>query len=356
MTARLAINGFGRIGRQVLRQVSAGDHDLEVVVINSVRATPELSAHLFKYDSVLGRFQGDVDCDDGHLIVNGRRIKITDQPDPLLCPWHAYDVDIAIEATGRFTTRDAAAQHLRAGASKVIITAPARGDDATIIMGVNDDTYDPLVHDVISAGSCTTNCLAPLLSVLHRRYGVSGGLMTTIHSFTRDQELLDGTNSDPRRARAATLNMTPTKTGAAKAIDRIFPELAGRIVGLAVRVPLPDVSLVDLSVVLERPPTVEEVNEVFRAEAAGALSGILDATDEPLVSSDFHGDGHSAIVDLASTRRAPQGQLKVLAWYDNETGYTARVLDLASLVAAGLASGAAHERQPSAAPVSLSNR
>jgi glyceraldehyde 3-phosphate dehydrogenase len=343
MTLKIGINGFGRIGRQVLRRVIDLDEDMEVPVINSRGAAPELAAHLFKYDSVFGRFPGECFVSDDELIVNGRSIRVTAQEDPMLCPWHSYDVDVVVEATGKFTSRDSAARHLRAGASKVIITAPAKYDDLTVVMGVNDDEYDPERHHVISAASCTTNCLAPVLSVLHERFGVVSGLMTTIHSFTRDQELLDGNHSDLRRARAATLNMTPTKTGAAKALDRVFPELAGRVVGIAVRVPLPDVSLVDLSVVLEKSATVEEANEAFREAAEGPLKGILDVTDEPLVSSDFHGDDHSAVVDLASTRRAPKSNLKVLAWYDNEAGYAARVVDVARMVGGTL-------RQPAAEP------
>ncbi|HLF40448.1 MAG TPA: type I glyceraldehyde-3-phosphate dehydrogenase, partial [Acidimicrobiia bacterium] len=223
-------------------------------------------------------------------------------------------------------------RHLKAGAGKVLITAPARYDDLTVVMGVNDREYDGDRHHVVSAASCTTNCLAPVLKVLNERFGVVGGLMTTIHAFTRDQELLDGTHKDLRRARAATLNMTPTKTGAAKAIDRVMPELAGRIVGIAVRVPIPDVSLVDLNVTLEEAPSTEEINQAFREAATGALSGILDVTDEPLVSGDFHGDTNSAVMDLVSTRRGPGNQAKVLAWYDNEAGYSARVVDLCRLM------------------------
>lgn len=332
MTIKIGINGFGRIGRQVLRRIVNLNEDFEVPVINSRGAAPDLAAHLFKYDSVFGRFPGECVVKGDELVVNGRAIRVTAQEDPLLCPWHPYGVDIVIEATGKFTSRESAARHLRAGASKVIITAPAKYEDIMIVMGVNDDAYDPERHHVISAASCTTNCLAPVLSVLYEQFGVRSGLMTTIHSFTRDQELLDGTHTDLRRARAATLNMTPTKTGAAKAIDKVFPELAGRVVGLAVRVPLPDVSLVDLSVVTEKSATVEEVNEAFREAAAGRMKGILDVTDEPLVSSDFHGDDHSAVVDLASTRRAPESNLKVLAWYDNEAGYAARVVDVARMV------------------------
>lgn len=342
-TTRLAINGFGRIGRQVLRRV-VNEPDLEVPVINSVRTRPEICAHLMKYDSVFGRYPGDVGFDDKHLIVDGHSIRVTDQPDPLLCPWHAYDIDVAVEATGRFTHREQAAQHLRAGASRVLITAPAKYEDVTIVMGVNDQAYDPDRHVVVSAASCTTNCLAPLLKVLHSSFGVRGGLMTTIHAFTRDQELLDGTHNDLRRARAATLNMTPTKTGAAKAIDKVLPELTGRIVGIAVRVPIPDVSLVDLNVSLEQSATVEQINDAFRSAAEGTLASVLDVTEEPLVSSDFHGDSHSAVVDLASTRRGPGGQAKVLAWYDNEAGYAARVVDLCRFMGA---SAPAAARAPS---------
>ncbi|MGH2771583.1 MAG: type I glyceraldehyde-3-phosphate dehydrogenase [Actinomycetota bacterium] len=336
MTVRIAINGFGRIGRQVLRQIALGQPDLEVVAINSSRTTPDICQHLFKYDSVFGRYSGKVDHDAQHLIVDGRPIRITDQRDPLLCPWHAFGVDVVIEATGVFTQREAAAKHLKAGASKVLITAPAKYEDATIVVGVNDDVYDPDRHRIISAASCTTNCLAPMLKVLHEQFGVEGAIMTTIHAFTRDQELLDGTHKDLRRARAATLNMTPTKTGAAKAIDKVMPELTGRVVGIAVRVPVPDVSLVDLSVTLERGTTVEEINAAFKDAAEGPMASVLGATEEPLVSSDFAGDTHSAVVDLASTRRGPGTQAKVLAWYDNEAGYAARVVDLANKIGASL--------------------
>jgi glyceraldehyde 3-phosphate dehydrogenase len=266
---RIAVNGFGRIGRQIVRQVALTAPDVDVVVINSIRAEPAMCAHLLKYDSVFGRYPGRVEHDDKHLIVDDRTIRLTNQADPLLCPWHAFDVDVVVEATGNFTDRDAAGGHLKAGARKVLITAPARYEDVTIVMGVNDDQYDAHRHHVVSAGSCTTNCLAPVLKVLHEAFGVVAGLMTTIHAFTRDQELLDGTNRDLRRARAATLNMIPTKTGAARAIDCVLPELAGRIVGIAVRVPVPDVSLVDLSVTLARPATVEKINEAFRLAALG---------------------------------------------------------------------------------------
>lgn len=334
MTIRVAINGFGRIGRHVLRRVSEHEPDIDVVAINSIRAKPDLCAHLFKYDSVFGRFARPVDSDDKHIIVDDHPIRITAQPDPLLCPWHALDVDIVIEATGRFTHREAAIQHVKAGARKVLITGPASYEDVTIVVGVNDDVYDHERHHVVSAASCTTNCLAPMLKVLDDSFGVTGGLMTTIHAYTRDQELLDGTHSDPRRARAATLNMTPTRTGAAKAIDKVMPSLAGRVVGIAVRVPIPDVSLVDLNVTLEKTARVEEINEAFHEASMGVMHDVLDVTDEPLVSSDFHGDTHSAVIDLDSTRRGPGTNAKVLAWYDNEAGYAARVVDLIRLMGA----------------------
>jgi glyceraldehyde 3-phosphate dehydrogenase len=334
---RLAINGFGRIGRQVLRRIAyTPDSGLEVVAINSVRTNADVCAHMFKYDSVFGRYPGKVEHDAKNLIVDGRAIRITDQPDPLLCPWHAYGVDIVVEATGRFTHREQAALHLKAGASKVVITAPGSYEDCTVVVGVNDDIYDPHRHRIISAASCTTNCLAPMLKVLHEEFGVEGALMTTIHAFTRDQQLLDGTHRDLRRARAATLNMTPTKTGAAKAIDKVMPELTGRVVGISVRVPVPDVSLVDLSVTLEREAMVEEINDAFKLAAQGPMATVLDVTEEPLVSSDFHGDTHSAIIDLASSRRGPGTQAKVLAWYDNEAGYAARVVDLCGIVGRGM--------------------
>lgn len=333
MTTKIAINGFGRIGRQVLRQISLGHPELEVVAINSSRTTGKAAAHMFMYDSVHGRYPGKVDFDAQNVIVDGREIRVTDQRDPLLCPWHAFGVDIVVEATGHFNHREAAAKHLKAGADKVVITAPGQYEDVTLVMGVNHQAYDHDRHHIISAASCTTNCLAPMLKVLHEGFGVDGALMTTIHAFTRDQQLLDGTHSDPRRARAATLNMTPTKTGAAKAIDKVMPELAGRIVGIAVRVPVPDVSLVDLSVTLSRQTKTEEINDAYRAAALSAeMFGVLDVTDEPLVSSDFAGDTHSTVMDLASTRRGPGTQLKVLAWYDNEAGYSARVVDICAMI------------------------
>jgi glyceraldehyde 3-phosphate dehydrogenase len=336
MTTKVAINGFGRIGRRFLRRVVRGDTGIDVVAINSNRLDPELAAHLLKYDSVFGRFPGKVSSTDEHLIVNGRHIRVLSEATPAGCPWGDLGVDVVVEATGVFTKAEAAHQHLDSGARKVVITAPAKGADNTIIMGVNEDTYRHETDHVVSASSCTTNCLCPLLLVLDHEFGVKSGLLTTIHAFTRDQELLDGTHPDPRRARAATLNMCPTTTGSAQAVDGIFPHLAGRVVGIAVRIPLPDVSLVDLSLVLNDKASISEVNAAFERSAGGKLAGILDVTDEPLVSSDFHGDEHSAVVDMASTRRTPDGAIKVLAWYDNEAGYAARVVELVRHVGVGL--------------------
>jgi len=330
---RVAINGFGRIGRQVVRQM-ADRADVEVVAVNNTRGSPSTVAQLFKYDSIYGRYPGDVAHDEHHLVVDGHPIRVLRQPEPLLCPWHALGIDVVVEATGTFTQRDACADHLKAGAHKVLVTAPARDADLTVVVGVNDDRYDVEAMHIVSAASCTTNCLAPMVKVLHERFGVVGGMVTTIHAFTRDQEIHDTIHEDPRRGRAASLNMTPTRTGAAKAIDAVLPELAGRLVGIAVRVPVPDVSLTDLSVVLDRPTTVEDINDAFVSAAADAhWHGVLAASDEPLVSADYVGDHHSCTVDLASTRGAPQHQFKVLGWYDNEAGYAARVVDLVSIVA-----------------------
>lgn len=329
---RVAINGFGRIGRQVLRQL-ADDDEVVVVAVNSGRGRPATLAQLFFYDSVYGRFSGEVGHDDGCLIVQGRRVVVLTEKEPARLPWASMGVDVVIEATGSFNTFEQASAHLKAGARKVLITAPAKGVPLTAVLGVNDDRYDPAVHDVISAASCTTNCLAPMAKVLNDAFGVVGGLVTTIHAFTRDQEIHDAIHDDPRRGRAASMNMTPTRTGAAKAIDKVLPEMAGTLVGIAVRVPVPDVSLTDLSVVLERPTTAEEINEAFAAASAeAAWAGILNVSREPLVSCDYVGDRHSCTIDLESTRGAVGNQFKVLGWYDNEAGYAARVVDLVRML------------------------
>lgn len=332
-SARVAINGFGRIGRQVLRQL-ADDRDVAVVAVNSGRGRPSSLAQLFFYDSVYGRFAGDVAHGDDHLLVQGRRIDVLTERDPRKLPWSAMGVDVVIEATGSFNHLEGAAAHLDAGARKVLITAPARNVAMTAVVGVNDDTYDPETDHVVSAASCTTNCLAPMAKVLHEAFGVVGGLVTTIHAFTRDQEIHDAIHDDPRRGRAASMNMTPTRTGAAKAIDKVLPEIAGTLVGIAVRVPVPDVSLTDLSVVLERRTTAEEINAAFTAASEDAAwAGILAVSGEPLVSCDYVGDRHSCTIDLDSTRGAAGNQFKVLGWYDNEAGYAARVVDLVRMLA-----------------------
>ncbi|HVM00726.1 MAG TPA: type I glyceraldehyde-3-phosphate dehydrogenase [Egibacteraceae bacterium] len=341
MATRVAINGFGRIGRQVLRQV-ADDDDVVVVAVNSGRGRPSSLAQLFFYDSVYGRFPGQVAHDDGHLVVQGRPVAVLTERDPARLPWAAMGVDVVVEATGSFNNLEGACAHLDAGARKVLITAPAARVPLTAVVGVNDDRYDPETHHVISAASCTTNCLAPMVKVLHEAFGVVGGLVTTIHAFTRDQEIHDAIHDDPRRGRAASMNMTPTRTGAAKAIGKVLPELAGSLVGIAVRVPVPDVSLTDLSVLLARPTTAEEINAVFTAASADpAWAGVLNVSGEPLVSCDYVGDRHSCTVDLDSTRGASGNQFKVLGWYDNEAGYAARVVDLVRMLG-GVSTGRAH--------------
>ncbi len=348
MTVRVAVNGFGRIGRQVVRRITQSRAAVDVVVINSRRAEPKVCAHLLKYDSIFGCYPGEITHDEAHLVVDGRAIPVTHQSDPLLSPWHAFGVDVVVEATGHFTHRDAAASHLRSGARKVLITAPARNDDLTVVVGVNDHLYDPHRHHVVSASSSTTNCLAPVLKVLHEAFGVEGAIMTSIRAFTRDQQLLDGMHHDRRQARSATMNMMPTTTDAARAIDRVLPELTGRVVGIAVQVPIPDVSLVDLNVVLTQPATMDQINDAFSKAAAGPLGSLLGVTDEPLVSADFQGESRSAVIDLTSTRRGPGTQAKVLAWYDNEAGYAARVVDLCCILAGAARPTTEADHQPPA--------
>ncbi|CAN5118563.1 glyceraldehyde-3-phosphate dehydrogenase [soil metagenome] len=330
---RLAINGFGRIGRQVLRQ-TALDEQLRVVAVNTRRTTPAVLAQLFRYDSVFGRYRGEVHAAPGMLVVDGREVLVSTESDPGDCRWGDLGIDVVVEATGNFRHRDEAAAHLRSGARKVIVTAPCRDADVTVVMGVNHGAYDD-AHEVVSAASCTTNCLAPMARVLHSAFGLDSGMVTTVHAYTRDQEIHDAAHDDPRRGRAACLNMTPTATGAASAMDTVMPELAGRLHGIAIRVPVPDVSLVDLTATLSLDVTAAEVNEAFLGAAGEpAWAGLLAATDEPLVSSDFVGDRHSCTIDLASTRRGRGNQVKVLGWYDNEAAYAARVVDIARLVGA----------------------
>lgn len=345
---RIALNGFGRIGRQVVRQIVTGHRPLELVAINSGRGSPSALAQLLTYDSVYGRFGMPVAPGADHLAIDGRRIPLLAEPDPRRLPWADLGVDVVVEATGSFTDRDGAAQHLRAGARKVLVTAPTKRADLTAVVGVNDDCYDHAAHDVVSAASCTTNCLAPMVQVLHARFGVLSGVVTTIHAYTRDQELQDAIHDDPRRGRAAGLNVTPTRTGAAEAINPVLPALAGRLAGIAVRVPVPSVSLVDLSVLLDQDVTADSLNGAFTAASARERwHGVLATSDEPLVSSDYVGDAHSCTIDLPSTRTSPGGHAKVLGWYDNEAGYAARVIDLALRMASPLVASA--DRRVSAA-------
>ncbi|MEX2556983.1 MAG: type I glyceraldehyde-3-phosphate dehydrogenase [Actinomycetota bacterium] len=335
MTTRVAVNGFGRIGRQILRRILSGPPGVDPIAINSLRGSPEVLAHLLTYDTVFGRWPGEVSSDSTSLIVDGRRIWVLHVADPSELPWAALEIDVVAEATGAFADRSSAALHLKAGARKVVVTSLARDADITVVVGVNDDRFDPAIHSVVSGASCTTNCLAPMAMVLHQRFGIVGGLMTTIHAYTRDQELIDGIHHDLRRARAAAHNIVPTKTGAARAIRDVLPELTGKFVGIAVRVPIPDVSLVDLSVTLEQPATTEDINDSFRmAASCPRLTAIIGISDEPLVSSDFLGDTRSCVIDAASTRGGPANQFKVLAWYDNEAAYAARMVDLMGIIAA----------------------
>ncbi len=344
MPVRVAINGFGRIGRSVLRAAYENEADIEVVAINDLVDAPTL-AHLLQYDSVFGPFPGTVAVDDGELQVGGVHIRALAETDPLALPWRALGVDVVIESTGHLRTREAAAQHLEAGANKVIISAPTKGTeqpDATVVLGVNfDDVYDPERHHVISNASCTTNCLAPVAKVLHETIGIKHGLMTTVHAYTSDQNLLDGPHSDLRRARSAAINIIPTSTGAAKALGLVIPELDGRLNGFAVRVPTPTGSLVDLTVESERATTKEEVNAAFeRVADRGSLAGILRYTNDPIVSSDVIKSPYSSIFDAALTSVIDGTLVKVVAWYDNEWGYSSRMVDLARRVSLPVAHAA----------------
>ncbi|MFC4355939.1 glyceraldehyde-3-phosphate dehydrogenase [Chryseomicrobium palamuruense] len=334
MTASIAINGFGRIGRMVFRQAILQD-ELSIVAINASYPVETL-AHLIKFDSVHGPFQGEVVTEENALVVNGKRIQIVNDRNPAALPWKELGVDIVIEATGKFNERSGAALHLEAGAKKVILTAPGKNEDITVVLGVNDDQLDIEKHDVISNASCTTNCLAPVAKVLHDEFGIVNGLMTTVHAYTNDQNNLDNPHKDLRRARACAQSIIPTSTGAAKALTLVLPELKGKMHGMALRVPTPNVSLVDLVVDLERDVTVEEVNEAFEKAANGAMNGILAITNDPLVSIDFNTTTTSATVDGLTTMVIGDRKVKVLAWYDNEWGYSARVIDLTKKVAKSL--------------------
>jgi glyceraldehyde 3-phosphate dehydrogenase len=333
MAVRVGINGFGRIGRQSLKAIlERHSHEIDVVAINDITDT-QTNAHLFRYDTTYGRFHGKVEVvDENDLAINGERIKVFAQKDPAQIPWGEVGAQIVIESTGFFTDADKAAAHLRDTVKKVIISAPAKGEDITIVLGVNQDKYDPAKHNIISNASCTTNCLAPAAKVIQDNFGIEKGLMTTVHSYTNDQRILDVVHKDLRRARAAAANVIPTTTGAARALALVIPELKGKFDGFSLRVPTLTVSVVDFVALLQKPASRDALNEAFKAAAAGPLNGILDYTDEPLVSSDFRGDSHSSIIDGQSTMDLGGDFVKVIAWYDNEWGYSCRVSDLTSFI------------------------
>lgn len=332
MAIRAAINGFGRIGRNVLRSAKqAGQTDIDFVAVNDLTDAATL-AHLLKYDSVHGRYPGTVEVTDNGLTVDGDEIRVTSERDPAKLPWAELGIDVVIESTGHFRDHAGASKHIEAGAKKVIISAPAKNEDITIVLGVNEDQYDAANHHIISNASCTTNCLAPVVKVLSDSFGFRHGLMTTIHSYTNDQAILDLPHKDLRRARAAAVSMIPTTTGAAKATGLVLPEVAGRIDGMAIRVPTPDVSLVDLVAHVEQDVTEEQVNAAFQAAADGPMKGILAVSDEPLVSVDYTSDPSSSTIDALSTAVMDGRMVKVLSWYDNEWGYSSRVVDLVRYV------------------------
>ena len=333
MTTRVAINGFGRIGRAFTR-MAMDRADLDVVAVNDITDAKTL-AHLLEFDSTYGRLAGPVGYEDGALVIAGKRIAVRSERDPTEIDWGALGADLVVESTGKFRSREAAAAHLKGGARKVLISAPGKGVDLTVVLGINEGAYDPLRHDVISAASCTTNCVAPMVKVLYDAFGVERGFMTTIHAYTGDQMLLDGPHKDPRRARSAAVNIVPTTTGAARATGEVIPALAGKLDGVAVRVPVPDGSLTDLAVVTGVEVTVQAVNEAFAAAAAGPLAGILRFSTAPIVSRDIIGDSASCVFDSPLTQ-ASGTLVKVFGWYDNEWGYTSRLADLAALVGSQL--------------------
>jgi glyceraldehyde 3-phosphate dehydrogenase len=335
MTTRVGINGFGRIGRQSLKALIERAPDVEVVAVNDL-VDAEMNALLFKYDSTYGRYDGEVKAGDSSIIIDGREIKILAEKDPANLPWGDLGVDIVLESTGIFTDAAKAGAHIAAGAQKVIISAPAKGEDITIVLGVNDEKYDPAAHHIISNASCTTNCLAPAAKVVHDLVTIEKGLMNTIHSYTNDQRILDVAHKDPRRARSAGQNIIPTSTGAAKALALVIPDLKGKFDGFSLRVPTPTVSVVDFTATVSRDTSVEELNDAFRAAAAGPLKGILGVSDEPLVSMDFKGDSRSSIIDAESTMVLGGNMVKIISWYDNEWGYSCRVADLIAFVATRL--------------------
>jgi glyceraldehyde 3-phosphate dehydrogenase len=336
MAIRVGINGFGRIGRQVLRAAKEQEvADLDFVAINDLTDTKTL-AHLFKYDSVHGTFAGDVEAGEKSIIVDGDEVSILQERDPAALPWKELGVDIVLESTGRFTNAADARKHIDAGARKVLISAPAKGEDITIVMGINSDKYDPASHHIISNASCTTNCLVPMVKVIKDNFGFKHGSMLTVHSYTNDQQILDFPHKDLRRARAAALSMIPTTTGAAKATALVMPELKGKIDGLSIRVPTPDVSFTDLTVEVERATSIAEVNAAFKAISEGALEGILAYSEVELVSSDYIGDPHSCIIDAKTTNVVDGTMVKVSGWYDNEWGYSSRCVDMLRFIGARL--------------------
>jgi glyceraldehyde 3-phosphate dehydrogenase len=340
MTVRVGINGFGRIGRQSLKAILERAPDLEVVAVNDLVDT-SLNALLFKHDSTYGAYEGTVDHTDDALIIDGHEIKVLKEKDPANLPWGDLGVDLVLESTGIFTDAEKARAHINAGARKVVISAPAKNEDITVVLGVNEDRYDPDNHHIISNASCTTNCLAPAAKVVHDAFTIERGLMNTIHSYTNDQRILDVAHKDPRRARAAGQNIIPTTTGAAKALALVIPDLKGKFDGFSLRVPTPTVSVVDFTADVSRSTSAEELNAAFQAAAEGPMKGILGVSEEPLVSSDFRGDSRSSIIDARSTMVLGGTMVKVIAWYDNEWGYSCRCADLLALVASRLPAGTA---------------
>ena len=330
MAVKVGINGFGRIGRNIMR-ASMGDKSIDIVAVNDLTDAKTL-AHLLKYDSILGNLNADIRAEKDRITVDGDEFQVLSVKDPAQLPWKSLGVDVVFESTGLFTNRDDAAKHLTAGAKKVVITAPAKKPDITVVLGVNSDRYDPSAHQIISNASCTTNCLAPIAKVLHQSFGIRKGWMTTVHSYTNDQNLLDLPHKDLRRARAAAVSIIPTSTGAATAVGEVLPELKGRLDGIAMRVPTPNVSVVDLAAILDKKTTTEEVNAAFKAAASGPMKNLLQYTEEPLVSIDFRGNSHSSILDSQYTSVMDGDFVKVLAWYDNEWGYSNRCVDLLKLM------------------------
>jgi glyceraldehyde 3-phosphate dehydrogenase len=331
MAVKVGINGFGRIGRNIMR-AAMGDGNIDIVAVNDLTSAKTL-AHLLKYDSILGNLNANISAGEDRITVNKEEFQVLSVKDPAQLPWKSLGVDVVFESTGLFTDRDSASKHIAAGAKKVIVTAPAKKPDITVVLGVNSDKYDPGKHQIISNASCTTNCLAPVAKVLHEKFGIRKGWMTTIHSYTNDQQLLDLPHKDLRRARAAALSMIPTTTGAAVAVGEVLPELKGKLDGIAIRVPTPNVSVVDLAAMLDKKTSAEEVNGAFRAESEGKLKGILQFVDEPLVSIDFRGNPHSSILDAPYTSVMDGDFVKILSWYDNEWGYSKRCVDLLTFMA-----------------------